>query len=161
MRPTIHPDRGFSLLEILIAVTIISLSGLPILYMGRYNMDTTRLDRVRLEVESICHNTLERFGRAKDDLAGLLVPSGSDPNLLVGDNVQSNLAFLYGNPGHLGMNFLVTQHKFRMRVELKKEVAAGLDQLTCRVFWRSDRERKSKEESVAYARYILHAHGHP
>ena len=148
------------MLEILIAVTIISLSCMPIMYMASYTTETTRLDRVRFEVESICHNALERFGQVQDNLACLMTPDPANPKILVADNIHNHLASLYTNPGHLGMDYLVTQHKFRMRVELRLGVAPGLDQLTCRVSWISDRERRAKEETIAYARYILHEHYH-
>jgi len=160
-----HKDRtrpAFSMVELLIAVTILALCCVPVLFMANHNVETARIDRVRLEVESICHNILERFGQASDNLLCYLAPIPGNPSLLASDNLFMHFKDVYNNTaaGHLGINKLVTQHSFRMRVELKQGVTKDLALLTCRVSWISDRERQKKTENLSYARFILYDHTH-
>src|SRR5947208_1375639 len=57
--------RAFTILEILIAVTIISIAMLPILYVSQTNVREAEQDRVRLICEALCRSMLERFGEPK------------------------------------------------------------------------------------------------
>jgi hypothetical protein len=148
-----------TMVEVLISVTIISLALLPILYVARRNMETTRIDRVRVAAEAICHNTLERFGRGEDNVAFYLQPAPGEPNVMVGRDLWSNRE-LARDLGAEAAGALIALNRMRMEVKLTRHPATGLDLLYCRVYWHNDRERQQKTDSVAYARYIVRDHLH-
>jgi type II secretory pathway pseudopilin PulG len=150
--------RALTMVEVLISVTIISLAMLPIIYMQSRNVETARLDRVRVAAEALCHNTLERYGRAEDNVRRALVQNPSNPNEFSGLNLFATSPHL---ADVLGANViealkLVEQQDLGQLVTLTLDRPAGMNTLRCRVFWTSDRERTRRQESVEYVRYIAH-----
>ncbi|MBI4859459.1 MAG: hypothetical protein HY815_04255 [Candidatus Riflebacteria bacterium] len=153
-------STGCSTVEMLVVSTIVSLAFVPVFFLARHNVETTRVDRVRLEVESICHNTLERFGELACGLGLYLSPAPDDPKVLVGENVHVQLSDTYGRSGHLGIGTLTARHGLRVRLELARGVADGLDRLTCRATWTDDRKGRSRSRTVEYSRLIVHTNAH-
>lgn len=151
---------GLTMVEVLIAVTIISLSLMPILYLSSRNVETARLDRVRVCAETIAHNTLERFGRSEDNCQIFLAQNPSNPNEFSGANLWTYSEHLEDAIGTspVDVNKLIGLHGMTMLVTLVRDKPAGMDTLRCKINWTSDRERFQKEESVEYVRYILREH---
>lgn len=148
------------MVEVLIAVTIISLSLMPILYLSTRNVETARLDRVRVAAEGLCHNTLERFGRSEDNCQIFLAQNPSNPNEFSGANLWTLSEHLKEALGSepAEIQKVIAGNDMAMLVTLVRDTPPGLDTLRCRVTWTSERERVQKLESVEYVRYILHDH---
>lgn len=151
---------GLTMVEVLVAVTIISLSLMPILYLSSRNVETARLDRVRVCAETIAHNALERFGKSEDNCQIFLAQNPSDPNEFSGANLwtySDHLKEALGvEPDEVQK--LIALHGMTMLVTLVREKPPGMDTLRCKINWVADRERFLKEESVEYVRYILREH---
>jgi hypothetical protein len=144
---------AFSIIEILVAVAILSFC-LPVFLLSRQNLHADRAHRVRLAAEAICHNTLERFGRAEDDLLRYLQPEGTG-EVYVGADLWTN-AELADDLGALAAGPLLEAHRMHMQVRLQRDVAEGLDLVVCRVGWLGDPSvGQGTADSVTYARHIL------
>ena len=146
---------GLTLVEVLIAVTIISLSLMPILYLASRNVETVRLDRVRVAAEAICHNTLERFGRAEDNCRYFLTQDSKDPNKFTGVNLWASNDHLKEALGTESLEKMIELNSMRMTVVLELEKPPGMASLTCSVIWDSDHDKFHKTENLTYTRYIL------
>jgi type II secretory pathway pseudopilin PulG len=152
-------SRGaITLVEILISVTIISLSLLPILYLASRNVETARLDRVRIAAEAMCHNVLERLGRAEDNPERFLVPDSPALASYTGQDIWQQSQHLTEAIGVDAVEPVIRNHQLHMIVSLKKNTPAGMDTLTCKVTWLSDADRNPKPESITYQRFILREH---
>lgn len=144
--------RGFSIIEILVALTILSFC-LPVFVLSRQNLAADKVHRVRLAAESLCHNTLERFGRPEDDLLKYLAPSDSEPGAYDGTDLWLRPE-LAADLGATATGRLLTAHEMRMQVRLQRDVADGLDLFECSVSWVLE-VGGTKRDSVTYARHVL------
>lgn len=144
--------RAFSIIEILIALLILSFC-LPIFFLSRQNLAADRVHRVRLAAESLCHNTLERFGRAEDDLLKYLTPVDGEPGTFDGADLWRNPA-LTVDLGAAAAGDLLTGHDMHMQIRLQRDVAETLDLVVCRVSWAPDASGKARD-SLTYARHVL------
>ena len=145
------------MVEVLISVTIIALSLLPILYLASHNVETTRLDRVRAAAEQLCHNTLELFGHAEDNPFQYLSQSPAQPTDWVGTNLFSANPYLRDALGGdtIQVLQLETLNQFTQYVTLFQNKPPGMNTLSCKVTWMSDQNHTRKQESVEYVRYVL------
>jgi len=62
--------------------------------------------------------------------------------------------------GHERLTFLEHQYALAMRVELRRNVATGLDALLCEVTYALPKTLGSENQRVAYVRFLLHDHLH-
>jgi hypothetical protein len=151
---------GFTTVEILVAATIISFALLPALFMIRHNVETARLDRVRVFAESLCHNALERFGRSEDLVILFLSRSAGRLNIYTGTDLWKEHPDLGSQLGIEAAAELLAVYDIHMTVALLVNEQPGMDLLSCRVNWRSDRGDSRRTEAVSYARYLIHDHVH-
>lgn len=147
-----------TMVEILVSVTIVSLALLPILYLASRNVETARLDRVRIAAEALCHNVLERLGRAEDNPERFLVPDSPDQTSFSGQDIWQQSAHLTEAIGLDAVGPVIRDHQLHMIVSLKKGTPAGMDTLTCKVTWLSNADRNPRPESITYQRFILRDH---
>jgi len=158
MRWTHH--GGFTTVEVLIAATIISFALLPILLMVQRNVETARLDRVRVFAETLCHNTLERFGRSEDLVLLFLSRSPGRPNVYSGTDLWRDNPELRSQLGIDAAEELLAVYGIHMSVALLVNQQPGMDLLSCRVSWVNDRGDRRRTDVVSYARYLIHDHVH-
>lgn len=153
-------SRGaVTMVEILVSVTIVSLALLPILYLASRNVETARLDRVRIAAEGLCHNVLERLGRADDNPAFVLVPDSPAMTSYTGQDIWQQSAHLAEAIGIDAVAPVIRDHQLHMIVSLKKDTPVRrMDTLTCKVTWLSNADRSPRPESITYQRFILREH---
>jgi Tfp pilus assembly protein PilV len=149
---------GLTIIEVLVSVTIISLALLPILYMASRNVETARLDRVRVAAEAICHNVLERFGRAEDNAASFLEADPGEPGTYTGTDIWNKFPHLRPLLGIDRVAVLMAQAKMEVTLTLKARTAPGMDTLSCKVAWVADPNVTKRPESISYERFVLRDH---
>lgn len=150
---------GFSLLEVLTALAVFGVALIPVLTLSLRGVSQLEADTIRFQAESICHNTIERFGKAQDNLVVFLKPTG-DPAVLEGGNLWVALPEVYAAMGHERLDFLVKQFALAMRVQLKKNVTNGVDVLVCEITYALPKAVGTDAQRVAYVRFLLHDHTH-
>jgi hypothetical protein len=148
------------MLEVVVALALMAVLAIPVLQMGTRNVELTRFDRVRLEAEALCHDTLERFGRDEDGLQTHLTRSTTDPALFETTDPWNLLDRRYREMGHDQIALLAWRYDLRMRVTLRADLVPGLDLLACEVSWRDDRDGSDRCDRVRYERFIIHDHTH-
>lgn len=151
--------RGFTLLEVLTALVVFGVALIPVLSASLRGVSQLEVDTIRFQAESICHNTVERFGKAQDNLMVHLKPT-DDPQILEGGNLWEALPEVYQAMGYERVSYLVRQFKLAMRVQLKKSVTNGVDVLLCEVTYNLPKTFGSEPQRVAYVRFLLHDHTH-
>ena len=143
---------GFTIIEILIALAILSFC-LPVFFLSRQNLAADKTHRVRLAAEALCHNTLEWFGRAEDNLLHYLKPSEGDPTAFEGVDLWSHVE-LADDLGAVAAGPLLAAFEMHQEVRLQRDVAEGMDLVVCRVTWLLGPDRPGRD-SVTYARHVL------
>ena len=144
--------HGFTIIEVLMAVAILSFC-FPVFVLSRQNLASDRVHRVRLAAESLCHNTLERFGRAEDDLLHRLKPSESEPGSFDGADLWTDPR-LAQDLGATAAGPLLAQHDMHMEIRLQRNVAEDLDLVVCSVSWVAEAGAKQRD-AITYARHVL------
>ena len=152
--------RGIGIVEILAAVAVLGVAMAPIVLLGFRAFETVQTDTLRLTAESLCHNTIERFGRAQDMLPVFLKPTATDPEVLEGVNLWEKLPDYFQELGPANLAELAAKNGLKMRLLLKKTATVGVDSLICEVWWTGTRGHVSRTEKLSYARMILHDHVH-
>lgn len=150
--------NGSTIVEVIVALAVVSIALMPVLSLVSRGFDATRMDRVRVEVEALCHNLLERFGRGQDGLELRLEPVPGDPGLARAPaRTHGELLRLAGHSRALA---LAWRYDLAMRLELRSDVRPGLDLLTCEISWLDDRTGRGRRDSVTYKRFLIHEHVH-
>lgn len=142
---------GFTLVEILVALAILSFC-LPVFVLSQQNLAADKVHRLRLGAEQLCHNTLERFGRAEDNLLAYLKQSG-EPSVFEGTDLWQ-FGEVAADIGEPAVRELIRTHDMHMEVRLQRDARAGLDLVVCRITWAPELGGKNRD-SVVYARSIL------
>ena len=153
-------SRGFTMIELVTALAVFAVALVPMLSMATRGVSALESDTIRFQAESLCHNTVERFGRAQDSLLVYLKPSPVNPDVLEGGNLWDALPEVYSAMGHDRLEFLVRQYALAMRVELRRNISTGLDALLCEVTYALPKTIGSENQRVAYVRFLLHDHLH-
>ena len=151
--------HGFTLLEVLTGLVVFGIALIPLLGMTTRGVSALEADTIRFQAESICHNTIERFGKAQDNLLVFLKPT-DNPDVLEAGNLWESLPEVYSAMGHERIEFLVKQFSLAMRVQVKKNVLTGVDVLVCEVTYALPKTVGSEPQRVAYVRFLLHDHLH-
>lgn len=143
----------------LAALVVFGVALIPVLSMTTRSVSQLESDTIRFQAESICHNTIERFGQAQDNLMVYLKPT-DDPAVLEGGNLWEALPEVYAAMGYERVSFLVKEFSLAMRVQLKKNVLTGVDVLVCEVTYALPKLVGAEPQRVAYVRFLLHDHVH-
>ncbi|MBI4864902.1 MAG: hypothetical protein HY815_32280 [Candidatus Riflebacteria bacterium] len=151
---------ALSIIEVLVAVAVLSAVGLPVIYMASRSVETLRLDRTRVAAEEICHGTIERFGRGQDNLQAYLTPLATDPRTLEARNLWERIPEVYSEMGCSRIPEMVEKNGLSMKICRRPGTVPGLDILSCEVSWTRDRQSVRKRDSVTYVRFILNEHVH-
>ena len=158
-RVSLRP-AGLTLLEVVVAATLMAVLAIPVLRLATRNVELTRFDRVRLAAEALCHDTLERFGRAQDGLQVHLSRSTTDPAVYEATDPWNLLGGRFGAMGYDQIALLAWRYDLRLRVRLRVDLIPGLDLLTCEASWRVERDGPARRDRVQYERFIIHEHTH-
>lgn len=145
--------RGFTILEILIAVTVIALAMLPILVMSQNNVKGAEMDRVRLLCEALCRSMLERFGEPKAYPVLFTLLTAGDGATREGTDLHTRL--LEQAPQVDELRALIAHHDIHSKLTLSQDVDPHLHLITAEVSWKIRRGDRSREESIRYSRFIF------
>ncbi|MBI4858700.1 MAG: type II secretion system protein [Candidatus Riflebacteria bacterium] len=144
---------GFSVVEILIAVAVISLSMLPILYLASSNLEAARVDRVRLVCEILCRNILERYGSLEGNPWPSL-PAGPDPKVREAADLWRQDYVLMGGLQSEEFEQIIRLHEVRSLTRVEADVKPGLDRVTSQVTWKISRGSATRVDFVRYSRLV-------
>lgn len=144
---------GFTILEILIAVTVIAIAMLPILVMSQNNVKGAEMDRVRLVCEALCRSMLERFGEPKayPVLFSLLTPGAGT----LREAADLHVRLLEQAPQVDELRGLIAYHDIHSKLTLSQDVDPHLHLITAEVTWKVQRGARVREESIRYSRFIF------
>jgi len=151
---------AFTIVEVLIAIAIVSSLGLPVMYMASQNLRTLKYDRVRIAAEEICHATIERFGLGQDNVQAFLTPVSGEPKSLEAVDLWTKTPEVYRLMGCVRIDELVARNGLSMKVRLEQEVSPSVDLFVCQVSWTNDGRSSKRPNKVVYARFILRDHLH-
>ena len=152
--------RGFSLTEVLVAVSVTAALAIPVLELATQNSRALRADRARCVAELLASSTLERFGTGRDDLRRWLAPVADDPWTLRAHDLWERLPALYAELGMEDAPTWSKRYEMHLTVELHLDVEPGLDVLVCEVTWLRDGGIARPPEKVSHVRALLRPHTH-
>jgi len=151
---------GTTTIEVLMSLTILSASFVPILSVVGRNLDVTRVDRARLLALSLCRNTLERFRNGGEDLTGFLTPSSTDPDVLEGRDIWSRCVPLRKALGIDSSESRMATTDMHLFVRFRQNMVPGMNELVCKVTWIPDCDHPTRKSDVTCARLIAYEHLH-
>lgn len=144
--------RAFTILEILIAVTVIAVAMLPILVMSQNNVKGAEMDRVRLLCEALCRSMLERFGEPKAYPVLFSLLTSGEGGRREGADLHTRL--LEQAPQVDELRQLIAHHDIHSKLTLSQDVDPHLHMITAEVSWKIQRGARVREESIRYSRFI-------
>jgi prepilin-type N-terminal cleavage/methylation domain-containing protein len=144
---------GFTVVEILIAVAVVSISMVPILYLASANLETARVDRIRLVCEILCRNILERYGSLEDN-PWLSLPAGPNPKVREAADLWKQDYILRGSSQSDEFDRIVKAQDVHSLTRVERDVKPGLDRITSQVAWRVSRGSATRADSITYIRFV-------
>ena len=148
------------MIELVTALAVFGVALVPMLSMATRGVSALESDTIRFQAESLCHNTIERFGRSQDSLMAFLKQSPTDPQVMEAGNLWDALPEVYQAMGHDRLEYLVKQYALAMHVELRKQIANGVDALVVEVTYSLPKTVGNDYQRVAYVRFLIEDHKH-
>ena len=145
--------RGISIVDVLVATVVMSVALIPMLSMSSRGVQRLGVDRVAVEAEQLCHDMLERFGRAPDNVA-VYLDEVDQQGRRSAVNPWEKHATLAAELGAERIARLASRNGLAMELSTTP-VAVGLDRLSCVVTWVSGEGRERKTRRVEYSRLVL------
>lgn len=143
--------RALSLVELLVALAVLTAAALPALLLHASTARAVRVDRARLACEALCVNLTGWFGRWENDPWELLAPT-SDPRERVGVDVWTRDRELRAALADRELDEVVAAYGVETTIQLIREVEPDVHQLTVEVTWDAAPERR---ERVSHARLLV------
>lgn len=144
---------GFTVVEILMAVAVLSFTMVPVLYLTSAQVTVAKVDRVRLLANALCLATLERFGRYENSPWDFLSPT-ENPRERVGMDLWRRDPLLGALVNDPGVRTLFTVHDVKSSIFMVRDLEPGLHQIVSDVDWRVDTGTNSRRERVTYSRFV-------
>lgn len=143
--------RALSLVELLVALAVLTAAALPALWLQVSTARAVRVDRARLACEALCVNLTGWFGRWENDPWELLTPT-SDPRERVGVDIWKRDVQLRQALEDPGLEEVLAAHAVETTVQMIHDVEPDVHQLTVEVTWDAAPERR---ERVSHARLLV------
>lgn len=143
--------RSFTLVEVLISVTIISCTFIPIFYLANANVQATRIQSVRFVCESLARAVLDCFGRAEFQKSHLLKPT-SDPHVFEANDLWNQHPMLVHLVDSDQMQRIVKSYDVHNTVAVHLDVEPGLHKVISEVSWRTSMGGRIGRDEVTYSR---------
>lgn len=127
---------GFTLIEVLLALSVLSLLLLPVFQLSTQNVEEVRFDSVELVCATLGRTILERFGR--EELEALhLLDATSDPEVKRAVDVWRRNPELSELLGQHQIKKVMETYEVKTILTVRKSIQPGLHQITSEVQWRN------------------------
>ena len=151
-------NRGISIIDVLVATVILAVALVPVVSMGSRGVQRVSIDRVSVDAEALCHDALERFGRAQDNVCAYL-SAPDDRGVRSAANPWERFPEIYSELGAERVARLVASHGLELTLTLTPG-EGGLDRLSCTVTYTTGTYttgagKDLKNRRVEYSRFIL------
>ncbi|MBI4859463.1 MAG: prepilin-type N-terminal cleavage/methylation domain-containing protein [Candidatus Riflebacteria bacterium] len=149
-----HHRSGFTALEILVALALISIAVVPILCCGSSNARSAKADQVRMMCDSLCRSLLERYGTPEDDVWRVLRPT-DDPRLREDVDLWTRDRTAASGLDSAELEETARAYDIHSRTTVRRDVRPGLDQLTSSVTWKTKGGGRTRVDSISYSRLLV------
>lgn len=130
------PREAFTLIEVLLALAVLTLFLLPVFQLSTRNVEEVRFDSVELVCTTLGRTILERFGR--EELESLhLLDATSDPNVKRAVDVWRRSPELTQLLGQHQIRQVMETYEVKTILTVRKSIQEGLNQITSEVQWRN------------------------